>query len=49
MTVSKSTLLAFIGAFTSPLVASEPASRIVGGNDAELGEYPYYGKLFHTL
>ncbi len=44
MALSKFILLALIGAFTVPLVAASD-TRIVGGEDAALGQYPYYGKF----
>jgi secreted trypsin-like serine protease len=48
MALSKFILLALIGAFTVPLVAAADM-RIVGGTDAAVGEYPYYGKFAHPI
>ena len=30
-------------------VSAEPATRIVGGSQANPGEYPYFGKNYHAV
>ena len=43
--MTKSVLLAMLAATAgTSSVSAEPLTRIVGGNQASPGEYPYFGK-----
>lgn len=48
--MTKSMLLAMLAAAAgTSSVSAEPATRIVGGSQANPGEYPYFGKNYHAV
>ena len=44
LTMTKSVLLAMLSAAGTSVVSAEPTTRIVGGQKADPGEYPYFSE-----
>ena len=52
MKMTKSVLLAMLAASAQTSMASAepaPVTRIVGGGQADIGEYPYFGEYRHSV